>query len=127
VCNILGAIRLARHLNFGPKDNVVTIATDGFDRYPSVLADLTKRKPMASDNALRDSFEAIFRGGSSADVLDVRPRREKERLFRYKQETWSKFGYSDAYLESMKSQAFWEGEAARIPEFDLALLQARKS
>jgi len=127
VCNILGAIRLARHLHLGPKDNVVTIATDGFDRYPSVLADLAKRKPMASDRALRDSFEAIFRGGSSADILDVRPRQEKERLFRYKQETWSKFGYSDSYLEGMKSQSFWEGEAARVAEFDSALLKARKS
>src|SRR5581483_11492636 len=38
ICNIVGAIRLARHLGLGPEDNVVTIATDGFDRYPSVLA-----------------------------------------------------------------------------------------
>lgn len=127
LCNILGSIRMARHLNLGPKDNVVTIATDGFDRYPSVLADLAKRTPMTAEKALHESFEAIFRGGSSADILDVRPRQEKERLFRYKQETWSRFGYSDSYLESMKSQAFWEVEAARVSEFDSALLQVRKS
>ena len=42
ICNILGAIRLARHLQLGPEDNVVTVATDGFDRYPSVLADLRR-------------------------------------------------------------------------------------
>ena len=125
LCNILGAIRLARYLKLGPADNVVTIATDGFDRYPSVLADLAKRKPMTAESALQESFEAIFRGGSSADILDVRPRPEKERLFRYKQETWSKFGYSEAYLESMKSQAFWESEAAKVREFDEALRHAR--
>jgi cysteine synthase A len=106
---------------------VVTIATDGFDRYPSVLSELAKRKPMTAEMALHESFEAIFRGGSYADILDVRPRQEKERLFRYKQETWSRFGYSDSYLEGMKSQAFWEGEAAKIPEFDSALLNARRS
>ena len=44
ICNILGAIRMARFLNLGPDDNVVTIATDGFDRYPSVLADLERRR-----------------------------------------------------------------------------------
>ena len=44
ICNILGAIRLARYLGLGPEDNVVTIATDGFDRYPSVLANLEKRR-----------------------------------------------------------------------------------
>ena len=127
MCNILGSIRLARYLKLGPRDNVVTIATDGFDRYPSVFAELAKRKPMTAEKTLHESFEAIFRGGASADILDVRPRQEKERLFRYKQETWSKFGYSNLYLQSMKSQAFWEGEAAKVPEFDSALLNARKS
>jgi cysteine synthase len=125
LCNILGAIRLARYLHLGPKDNVVTIATDGFDRYPSVLADLAKRKPLASDASQRDSFERIFRGGSAADVLDVRSRQEKQRLFGYKKETWSRFGYSDSYLESMKSQSFWDAEAAKVSEYDSALLSAR--
>ncbi len=127
LCNILGSIRLARDLKLGPMDNVLTIATDGFDRYPSVLADLARRKPMADEKALQQSFEAIFRGGSSADFLDVRPAPQKERLFRYKQQTWNKFGYSEAYLERMKSQAFWEEEAAKIEEFDSALLSARKN
>ena len=44
ICNILGAIRMARFLGLGPHDNVVTIATDGFDRYPSVLAELERRR-----------------------------------------------------------------------------------
>jgi cysteine synthase len=126
LCNIMGAIRLARHLTLSAEDNVVTIATDGFDRYPSVLTDLAKRKPMSDERVLRQSFEAIFRAGSSSDILDVRPREQKERLFRYKQQTWSKFGYSDAYLAGMKSQAFWEAEAAKTREFDSAVLNARK-
>ena len=46
ICNVLGAIRLARHLDLGPEDNVVTIATDGMDRYPSVLANLAKRRSL---------------------------------------------------------------------------------
>jgi cysteine synthase len=127
VCNIVGAIRFARLLNLGPQDNVVTIATDGFDRYPSVLADLARRKPVGAEAVLHDWFEQIFRGGSAADVLDVRPRSQKERLFGYKQETWSRFGYSEAYLESMKSQSFWETEEAKISEFDSALLSARRN
>lgn len=127
LCNILGAIRLAGFLKLSSDDNVVTIATDGFDRYPSVLADLAKRKPLAGETSVRDSFEAIFRGGSSADILDVRPPEQKERLFRYKQETWSKFGYSDSYLESMKSPAFWDVEAAKAGEFDRLLLRARNT
>jgi len=43
ICNILGAIKMAKYLRLGPDDNVVTVATDGFDRYPSVLEDLECR------------------------------------------------------------------------------------
>src|SRR6185369_7269321 len=44
ICNILGAIRLARQLQLGSEDNVLTIATDGIDRYPSVLANLEQQR-----------------------------------------------------------------------------------
>ena len=126
ICNILGAIRMARFLRLGPDDNVVTIATDGFDRYPSVLADLQRRKGPLTDATLTGWFEAIFRGGVVQETLDVRPREQKERLFRYKEETWTKFGYSCADLERMKSPSFWEGEVDKIREIDSALARARQ-
>jgi cysteine synthase A len=126
ICNVLGAIRIARHLKLGPEDNVVTIATDGFDRYPSVLQDLKRRKENITDSVLAGWFESIFHGGKPADILDVRPREQKQRLFAYKQETWTKFGYSLPYLESMKSQSFWDAEYEKIPEIDASLASARK-
>jgi cysteine synthase len=125
VCNILGAIRLARHLHLGPKDNVVTIATDGFDRYPSVLADLARREGPLDEGKLQSWFEAVFRGGDAKEILDVRPREQKERLFQYKEETWTRFGYSRDYLQKMKSQAFWDAEYGKISEIDSGLLHAR--
>ncbi len=102
ICNILGSIRMARYLGLGPGDNVVTIATDGFDRYPSVLANFDH------------SSAAFQRDGSAEDILDVRPCEQKERLFAYKEEVWTKFGYSHEYLESLKSQFFWDNEYAKI-------------
>jgi cysteine synthase len=119
ICNVLGAIRLARHLHLGPEDNVVTIATDGFDRYPSVLADLAQRRVPVD-------FEGIFRSADANDLLDVRPCEEKRRLFAYKEQVWSKFGYSAAYLARMQSQSFWEEQYAQIPEIDRALAASRK-
>ena len=126
ICNVLGAIRLAHHLNLGPEDNVVTIATDGFDRYPSVLADLAERRGPMDAAKLGGWFESVFRGGSEVDILDVRPRAEKERLFAYKEDIWSNFGYSHAYLEEMKSQSFWDAQFALISGIDAALTAARK-
>ncbi len=126
ICNILGAIRVARFLNLGPDDNVVTIATDGFDRYPSVLADLERRRGPLTDRELGDCFEGIFRGGDVREILDVRPREQKERLFGYKAEVWTKFGYSRSYLEGMKSQSFWDDEFNKITGVDETLARARR-
>ena len=126
VCNILGAIRLAGYLGLGPEDNVVTIATDGMDRYPSVLANLEKRRGPLDDAKLSAGFEEIFRSGDAREILDVRPAEQKKRLFGYKEQVWSAFGYTHSYLESMKSQSFWDTEFARIPAIAQGLLRARK-
>src|ERR1017187_7448605 len=121
ICNVLGAIRLARHLNLGSSDNVVTIATDGFDRYPSVLTDLEKRRGTLDAS----SFEEVFRGGTPDEMLDVRGRDEKQRLFNYKEQVWSAFHYSHDYLESMQSQAFWDSEFEKVEAVDRALMDGR--
>jgi hypothetical protein len=126
VCNVLGAIRLARYLGLGREDNVVTIATDGFDRYPSVLADLEKRKGPLDEAKLSGWFETIFRPADGQEFLDVRPAEQKQRLFALKEQVWTKFGYSRAYLERMQSQAFWDGEFERVGEIDCALTRTRR-
>jgi len=125
ICNVLGAIRLARHLDLGPGDNVVTIATDGFDRYPSVLADLDRRAGSLGPRELPARFEKVFRGGTPEEILDVRGAAEKQRLFGYKEQVWSGFHYSHSYLESMKSQTFWDAEFDKIDSIDQALVRAR--
>ncbi|HEY3836206.1 MAG TPA: pyridoxal-phosphate dependent enzyme [Bryobacteraceae bacterium] len=127
ICNILGAIRLARQLGLGPDDNVVTIATDGFDRYPSVLANLTERVGQLTTEKAGGRFEQIFRGGSANEVLDVRSRDQKERLFGYKEEVWKGFGYSQAYLKAMKAQSFWDDEYEKIRAVDSALMRDRQA
>jgi cysteine synthase len=125
ICNVIGSIRLAQHLNLGPEDNVVTIATDGFDRYPSVLADLELRRGPFNQAALGEWFDSIFRGSYPGDILDVRPPTQKERLFQYKEQVWSGFGYTRAYLDSMKSQSFWDAEFEKIDGIDVALAARR--
>ena len=125
ICNILGAIRMARFLHLGPDDNVVTIATDGFDRYPSVLADVERRSGPLPLSVLEARMEEIFRGGNAGEILDVQSRPEKEPLFGYKEEMWTNFGYSMAYLAGMKSQVFWDAEYDKIRDIDAGLASAR--
>jgi cysteine synthase A len=124
ICNVLGAIRMARYLSLGPDDNVVTIATDGFDRYPSVLANLAERIGPIDNRQAAAWYEEIFRVGTS-EILDVRPATQKERLFGYKQDVWQGFHYSLAYLDSMKSQSFWDAEFEKIRTVDESLARTR--
>jgi cysteine synthase len=126
ICNILGAIRMARFFNLGPDDNVVTVATDGFDRYPSVLSELGTRRALPGDCPVGDCFEGIFRGGDVSEILDVRPHEQKERLFGYKEEVWPAFGYSRSYLDGMKSQSFWDDEFDKITGVDATLAVVRR-
>ena len=125
ICNVLGAMRFARHLHLGPDDNVVTIATDGFDRYPSVLADLAGRCQPIDRAKLCGWFESVFRSVSPDDILDVRETREKDRLFAYKEQVWSNFGYSHDYLARMQAQSFWDAQFAAIDKIDEKLKQTR--
>lgn len=118
ICNILGAIKMAHYLKLGPDDNVVTIATDGFDRYPSVLEDLERRYLETEKFVLKRWARDIFLDEKTEHVYDYRSARNKEKLFLQKEKDWLPFGYSQDYLNSMRSPEFWENEFARIAAYD---------
>lgn len=118
VCNIIGAIKTAKLLDLGPQDNVVTVATDRFDRYPSVLDDLAQRVGPITTETLAAWGERIFRGADTHEMLDVRSSAEKLRLHQMKASLWRNFGYSNTYLAAMQSQTFWDEQYAQIEAID---------
>ncbi len=126
LCNIIGAIKIAKHLKLGPKDNVVTVATDSFDRYSSVLEDLENRYLETEDFVLRRWFNDIFRKIDDTDVVDFRSDKMKEKLFIQKEKDWLKFGYDKAYLDSMKSQKFWDNEYKKHEHYDKLIAKMRE-
>ncbi|QMS84398.1 PLP-dependent cysteine synthase family protein [Candidatus Xianfuyuplasma coldseepsis] len=126
LCNIIGAIKMAKYLRLGPEDNVVTIATDGFDRYNSVLEDLERRYLETEDFVLRRWFNDIFRKIGEEDVFDFRSPQKKEQLFHQKEKDWLKFGYSKAYLDSMKDQSFWDQEYEKIKHYNELIKKLRE-
>lgn len=118
VCNVLGAIKLARHLRLGPGDNVVTVATDGVDRYHSVLNDLQHRYLELSPAVLDRWAHDIFLGAADDHVYDFRKTAAKEQLFQQKENDWLKFGYTKEFLDSMRSQDFWDAQYAKVGEYN---------
>ncbi|MBT9152935.1 MAG: Cysteine synthase [Firmicutes bacterium] len=126
MCNILGAIKMAKYLRLGPDDNVVTIATDGFDRYHSVLEDLERRSLEVTDSVLGRWHSDIFLNAADDQVFDFRHPQAKERLFQQKEKDWLPFDYSKEYLDSMRQWAFWEQEFAKVADYDRKIRAARQ-
>jgi hypothetical protein len=125
ICNVLGAIKLAKFLRLGPEDNVVTIATDGFDRYNSVLDELNKRSLDLTPQVLERWTHDIFLNAGDDHVFDFRKPAIKERLFQQKENDWLKFGYTKSFLDSMRGQEFWDGQYARVSEYNQKIAAAR--
>ena len=125
ICNILGAIKMAKYLKLGPQDNVVTIATDSFDRYPSVMEDLHNRELEVTPNVLERWFEDVFECADTRYILDTRGEAAKQALFEQKERDWLKFGYSKEYLDSMKKMSFWEDEYNKIKVYDEKIKKLR--
>jgi hypothetical protein len=124
ICNILGAIKTAKVLGLGPDDVVVTVATDGFDRYPSVLDKLAREtKKMSRDLALRRI--ARFHDATTDWVLEgspsVRTRWHNQKYF-----TWvEQQGKTVDELRALADPEFWLREQARVKEIDTKLASAR--
>ena len=125
ICNILGAIKMAKYLKLGPDDNVVTIATDGFDRYNSVIDNLNHRVLETEDFVLRRWFRDIFLKADTDHIIDTRVPSEKQRLYQQKENDWLKFGYSKAYLDQMKSMDFWNNEYEKIKIYNDKIIKMR--
>jgi cysteine synthase len=125
ICNILGAIKMAKYLRLGPDDNVVTIATDGFDRYNSVIEDLDRRYLEVESFVLDRWAKDIFPGADESRVYDFRRKDAKEQLFAQKEKDWIKFGYTKKYLDSMRSMEFWDNEYNKVFDYNEKIVSLR--
>ncbi|TVP94660.1 MAG: pyridoxal-phosphate dependent enzyme [Acholeplasmatales bacterium] len=125
LCNIIGAIKMAKYLRLGEQENVVTVATDGFDRYDSVLDDLEQRELELEEHVLSRWFKDIFLEADTRHVKDVRGCSEKESLFAQKERDWLKFGYEKTLLDAMKDQSFWEAEYDKVAHYNQKIKDKR--
>jgi cysteine synthase A len=126
VCNVLAAIKAARHYQLGARQALVTMATDGFDRYPSVLRKLDAEVgPMDADEARRRLD--VFRGQETDWLLEGTPG-VRRRWHNQKYFTWvEQQGKTVAELRALEDAAFWVEHQERAQEIDRALLTRRSA
>ena len=120
ICNMLAAIKLARHLDLGPEDMIATVATDGAALYAS-----ERDKTLAT--VFPDGFDETEAGatfgrhlaGVATDHLLDLTETERNRIFNLGYFTWvEQQGVELDAFDRRRDQAFWRGLRDLIPLWD---------
>jgi len=109
IANILASIKLAKFMNLGKDEAIITVATDGADLY---LSELEKTK---------NNYEGVFDKNSCSNIfkkyikdIDIDnmvklSENEKERIFNLGYYTWvEQQNISLEHFEMRKNQKFWD-------------------
>ena len=120
ICNLLAAIKVARRLDLGPEDAVMTVATDGAAMYESERVKVSKRdypKGFGAD-AAAIAFGRHLAGLDGDHVREL-DRRERRRIFNLGYFTWvEQQGVALADFDRRLDQRFWDGLAGAVPAWN---------
>ena len=125
VANILGAIKTAKFYGLGPRDNVVTVATDALDRYHSVMSDMDAEYGAVDRCRAAVYLEGIFRGVKT-DWVQEGTAHHRRRWLNLKYYTWvEQQGKTVRELDAQRNQDWWVAQQDEVMEFDHRLKEAR--
>ena len=120
ICNVLAAIKTAKHYGLGSDDVIVTVATDGAAMYGS-------ERELALAKYFPDGFDEIAAGevfgehllGAATDNLRELTHEERERIFNLGYYTWvEQQGVSLADFQVRRKPSFWEQTRAQAAGWD---------
>jgi cysteine synthase len=120
ICNILAAIKTARHFGLGSQDVLVTVATDGAAMYGSEVERL-------SAIHYPDGFDAVSAGesfgrnllGAATDNLLELTLTDRERIFNLGYFTWvEQQGVNLEEFTARRDQQFWKDLREIVPVWD---------
>ena len=120
IANVLAAIKLAKYLELGPQDAVLTVATDGAEMYGTELQKSLANTANRSFDSL-DAAEIVGRylqGAVTDHVLEL-DRRGRERIFNLGYYTWvEQQGVDLEQFDVRRDQSFWDGLMEMVPVWD---------
>jgi len=108
IANILASIKLAKYMNLGKEDAIITVATDGADLYLSELEKTKNNFQGVFDNAAcTNIYEKYLKEIDTDNMLEL-SQNDKERIFNLGYYTWvEQQGVSLKDFEKRKDQQFW--------------------
>jgi cysteine synthase len=126
IANIVAAVKVARTLDLGPDEAVITVATDGAAMYRSELAAkiLPRDYPGGFDTvAAAEAFGQHMLGAGEDHVLEL-SKRDRDRIFNLGYYTWvEQQGVPVDEFEARRDQAWWRGLRDLLPAWD-AMIEA---
>ena len=120
IANLVAAIKLAKRLELGEDDLVVTVATDSAALYTSDRAKfLATRYPQDFDEVnAGEVFGQHLAGVADNDVLEL-THHERSRIFNLGYYTWvEQQGIPVDAFEVRRGQSFWTGVPEKLPALD---------
>ncbi len=118
--NIVAAIKLAKHFDYGADDVIMTVATDSAAMYGSETDSFTARRyPGGFDEVnAGEIFSRHLEGVVDDLVMELR-HIDRKRVFNLGYYTWvEQQGVSVEDFDRRKSQDFWQGLVDEIPAWD---------
>jgi len=120
ICNILGAIKTAKHFGYGPDDVVVTVATDGAAMYHTER-ELALEKYYSGtfdEPAAAETFGEHLLGAATDNLREL-TFEERTRIFNLGYFTWvEQQGVSIEDFEARRDQAYWAGLHGQVGVWD---------
>ena len=120
IANVLGAIKLAKHLGLGPHDAVLTVATDGAEMYGTELEKAAAKLPRGRFDELA-AAEIYGRHllGAATDNMAELGRMDRERIFNLGYYTWvEQQGISLDDFDARRAPEFWDRLMDFVPLCD---------
>jgi cysteine synthase len=125
ICNVLAAVKLAKHLDLGPDDVIVTVATDGAEMYESERQRIRARD-FAGDFDEAAAAEVFGRWmlGADTDNLLETTTADRDRIFNLGYYTWvEQQGVSIEDFLARKDPSFWLGLRAKVAAWDEMIVE----
>ena len=108
IANIIASIKLAKYMNLGPEDAIITVATDGADLYLTELEKTKKEFQGIYDEISCAEICGQFLKGITTDHTLELNQKEKERIFNLGYYTWvEQQGIALNHFEERRDQQFW--------------------
>jgi len=108
IANIIASIKLAKYMNLGSDDAIITVATDGADLY---MTELEKTKNgfhgIYDETVCAEIYGQHLKGASTDNMIEL-GQRDKEKIFNLGYYTWvEQQGIQLEDFEKRRDQNFW--------------------